>query len=85
MSKKPDWAEIYREHLMSGNKVRNENLERCPFCGGEAVLVEHPAHPWMKINHTTYSIWCKECLIEVWFTGLEKNDIATMEAWRNRK
>lgn len=54
------------------------DLKPCPFCGGEAMIVEHTFY---ELN-PTYGIYCKNC--EAKTRQFYKTEEDAAEAWNRR-
>lgn len=53
-------------------------LKRCPFCGGEAEIIEHI---FGTLEHS-YGVECTDCGAKTWQFYSEKTDV--IEAWNRR-
>ena len=60
------------------NNTLNNTLKPCPFCGGEANVIEHRFHGL----DSSYGVRCKECKAEThqFYESEEK----AIEAWNRR-
>ena len=55
----------------------NEKLKPCPFCGGEAKLID----PYVSTNRWAYFIECQNCKAT---KGYYQNKKVAINAWNTR-